>query len=210
MKRLITSQRNLSWYANTKQEIALPNELTINTLFAVNFFMMGETNSDANPVPIYEIPARNAICPFVISRSFSISSCAVGMTPVSRFRNNVLAQNKVNRVRQAYSVLAQPPPVKYVHSERLKYYEAICKHSWIQRSVPAHFIGDCDSLWSTLQEIRLPTEANLGPDITQCRRGSQGESARPQDARRTIGDARFRPPSPMGTCRTARQRAVVT
>ena len=79
--------------------MALPNEARIRMVFAVMRFMIRDTNREATPVPMYEIPARKAIWPCVISRSLIISSYAVGITPVSRLRNRVLAQKSVNRVR---------------------------------------------------------------------------------------------------------------
>ena len=45
------------------------------------------------------MPAKKAIYPFVMSKLFSMTSCAVGITPVSRFKNSVLIQNSANRVR---------------------------------------------------------------------------------------------------------------
>ena len=60
--------------------------------------MTVETTSDAIAVPRYEMPAKRAICPFVMLRLSSITSYADGITPVSRFKNSVLAQNKAKRV----------------------------------------------------------------------------------------------------------------
>ena len=59
-------------YANMKHEIALPILLNMRTVFAVYYRITVETITDAIPVAKYDIPAKTAISPLVMSRFFSI------------------------------------------------------------------------------------------------------------------------------------------
>ena len=68
----MNSHRYLSLYAKIKQEMALPIELRISTLLAVNLRMQVETITDEIPVAKYDIPASTAISPLEMSRFFSI------------------------------------------------------------------------------------------------------------------------------------------